>query len=377
MTLHIVKRDETLSSIARLYDTSVSALTAANQLADGGRLAVGQALLVPPYGAPGRSIIVNGYALPGIADAALYGALPYLTYLTPFAYRARADGSLSDLADSSLIRQAYANDVAPMMCVTNQRESGGFDGEIGHALLTDMAAQETLIQNLLAILAEKSYMALNVDFEYLPETDAQAYADFLARLRRRLAPGGYLLSAALAPKTGPEQTGTLYTAHDYAAIGAICDFVILMTYEWGYTYGPPQAVAPIGPVRQVLDYATSVMPSRKILMGMPNYGYNWTLPFDRSRPARTIALAEAPRLAYENFADIRYDQESQAPFFQFYDSNGAEHIVWFDDPRSIMARLALVEAYDLGGISYWNIDRLYRPAFVILSSMFYIEKVFD
>lgn len=377
MTLHIVKRDETLSSIARMYDTTAAALAAANQIGDGGKLAVGQALLVPPYGAPGRSILVNGYALPGIPDMALYGALPYLTFLTPFAYRARADGSLSDLADSALIRQAYANDVAPMMAVSNQKEGGGFDGDIGHVLLTDMAVQETLIQNLLAVLSEKSYMALNVDFEYLPETDGPAYAAFLARLKQRLAPGGYLLSAALAPKTGPEQRGTLYTAHDYAAIGAICDLVILMTYEWGYTYGPPQAVAPIGPVEQVLAYAVSVMPSRKILMGMPNYGYNWTLPYERSRPARTVALADAPRLAYENFADIRYDQEAQAPYFQFYDSNGAEHIVWFDDPRSIMARLALVETYDLGGVSYWNIDRLYRPGFLVLSSMFRIERMFD
>ncbi|MEA5060142.1 MAG: glycosyl hydrolase family 18 protein [Candidatus Pelethousia sp.] len=377
MTLHIVKRDETLSSIARMYDTTVASLTAANQIGDGGKLAVGQALVVPPYGAPSRSILVNGYALPGIGDAALYGALPYLSYLTPFAYRARADGSLSDLADSAMIRQAYANDVAPIMAVSNQKEGGGFDGSIGHALLTDMAAQEALIQNMLRILSSKNYMGLNVDFEYLPQQDGPAYADFLRRLKRRLAPGGYQLSAALAPKTGPEQTGTLYTAHDYAAIGEICDLVILMTYEWGYTYGPPQAVAPIEQVEKVLTYAVSVMPSRKILMGMPNYGYNWTLPYETGRPARTVALADAPRLAYENFADIRYDQKAQAPFFQFYDSNGAEHIVWFDDARSILARLTLVQTYDLGGVSYWNIDRLYRPGFLVLSSMFRIEKMFD
>ena len=377
MTLHIVKQGDTLSSIARMHDTTASALAAANQLADGNKLPVGQALIVPPYGAPSRSITVNGYALPGISDTALYGALPYLTYLTPFAYRARADGSLSELQDSSLIRQAYANDVASMMAVSNQKDDGGFDTAIGHAILTDMAAQGRLIQNVLTTLEQNSYMALNVDFEYLPETDAQAYADFLARLRQRLMPGGYLLSAALAPKTGPEQTGLLYTAHDYEAIGAICDFVILMTYEWGYTYGPPQAVAPIGPVRQVLEYATSVMPSRKVLMGMPNYGYNWTLPFDRSRPARSVALADAPRLAYDSLADIRFDQESMAPYFQFYDSNGTEHIVWFDDPRSIMARLELVNTYNLGGVSYWTINRLYRPGFIILSSMFYIDKVFD
>jgi len=39
---------------------------------------------------------------------------------------------------------------------------------------------------------------------------------------------------ALAPKTSGEMTGLLYEAHDYPAIGAIADLVLLMTYEWGY-----------------------------------------------------------------------------------------------------------------------------------------------
>ena len=32
-----------------------------------------------------------------------------------------------------------------------------------------------------------------------------------------------------------------------------------MTFEWGYTYGPPMAVAPLPQVRAVLDYAVSVI----------------------------------------------------------------------------------------------------------------------
>ena len=43
--------------------------------------------------------------------------------------------------------------------------------------------------------------------------------------------------AALAPKTSPIQRGALYEGHDFAAVGAAVDGVLLMTYEWGYTYG--------------------------------------------------------------------------------------------------------------------------------------------
>ena len=377
MNLYTVKRGDTLYSIADQFGTSFPALATANQIAEPSKLVAGQALIIPSSSpSPSRSIIVNGYALPSIGDVALNGALPYLTYLSIFAYRARMDGSLVPVIDESLIRRAYASNVAPMMVLTNQREDGGFSSDIGHAILTDPVAQRALISNVAAKLSEKNYYGLNVDFEYLYETDREAYVEFLTRLAARLKPIGYVLGVALAPKTSAEQTGLLYTAHDYAAIGAIVDLVILMTYEWGYTYGPPMAVAPIDQVERVLQYAVTAIPSEKILMGMPNYGYNWKLPYTQGRAAQAVQLAEAPRLAYQQYANILYDATANAPFFRYYDSAGTEHIVWFDDVRSISARLALIEKYDLGGVSYWNINTLFRPNWIVLSEMYRVTKVF-
>ena len=70
---------------------------------------------------------------------------------------------------------------------------------------------------------------------------AQSFSNSYAMAGFRL---GYLLVTALAPKVSEDQQGLLYTAHDYAAHGRAADYVVLMTYEWGYTYGPPMAVAP-------------------------------------------------------------------------------------------------------------------------------------
>ena len=66
-----------------------------------------------------------------------------------------------------------------------------------------------------------------------------------------------MLSTAIVPKTRDVATG-IYGAHDYEAHGNILDFTALMTYEWGYSYSNPQAVSPIGPVRNVVQYAVSV-----------------------------------------------------------------------------------------------------------------------
>ena len=94
------------------------------------------------------------------------------------------------------------------------------------------------------------------------------------------------------------------------------DFVVIMTYEWGYSAGPPMAVSPIGPVRQVLEYAKTEIPANKIMMGQNLYGYDWTLPFVKGGAyARAISPQTAISLARENHAFIEYDYTAQAPFF--------------------------------------------------------------
>ena len=88
----------------------------------------------------------------------------------------------------------------------------------------------------------------------------RAYAQFLRVCTSVLAPYGLPLIAALAPKTSADQPGTLYEGATTTPPSPLpCDAVLLMTYEWGYTYGPPMAVAPIGAVRRVVEFALTQM----------------------------------------------------------------------------------------------------------------------
>ena len=376
MYIYTVKPGDTLFDIAQKNGVTISTLVAANQLSDPYKLPVGLALVIPGQSIRERSIVVNGYAFPGISDIALLGALQYLTYLSVFSAKTRIDGTITELNDTALIRKCYVNGVAPVLTLTNQRESGGFSGDIAHAVIADEEVKTKLIQNVMEYLDRRNYFGLNIDFEYVREEDRTLYTQFLMDFAAALRRVGYSLSVALAPKISQEQSGLLYTAHDYAAVGSIADKVIIMTYEWGYTYGEPMAVAPIDKVRQVLDYAVMEMPPEKILMGMANYGYSWTLPYKKGTAARPLSLSEIPQTAYSQYADIRFDDTAQSPFFRYYDSAGTEHIAWFEDPRSIEAKLKLVSEYGLGGVSYWNINTLYRPNWAVLSGMYGIEKVF-
>lgn len=146
------------------------------------------------------------------------------------------------------------------------------------------------------------------------------------------------------------------------------------SYEWGYTYSAPMSVQPIEEVRKVLSYAVSEIPSQKIIMGMPNYGYEWTLPYMRGTAARSIGFTEATEIAIANNAEILYDEKTQTPYF-YYTNNGVRKVIWFDDPRSITAKLGLVDEFDLAGASWWTINRCYVPNRLIALNAFEVAKL--
>ena len=373
---HTVAPGESLLGIARRYETTTEALLRANpQIADPDRIQAGQVLTLPVTLEKLGPAEVNGYAFATIPSRTLDWTLPYLTYLSLFSYEARSDGSLTSLDDSRAVQAARAQRVAPMMSVTNIRPGGGFGGEIAHAVLTDTQVQDTLLENIVGALGGgEKYYGLNLDFEYIYPQDREAYNAFLKRVVERLHPLGYWVSTSLAPKTSAGQPGLLYQAHDYPVHGELADRVILMTYEWGYTFGPARAVAPLNLVQQVLDYAVTAIPPEKILMGIPNYGYDWTLPFVQGTAARSLSNVGAVDLAARVGAQIMFDETAQSPYFNYYDSDGRQHEVWFEDARSIRAKLELAHRYGLAGVSYWTVNVFFPQNWLVMEGTFDVKK---
>lgn len=373
---HRVAPGESMYSIARKYGVTVNQILAANpQIANPAAIRVGQVLVIPERTSKLGTIEVNGYTFPNTSMEVIRKTLPYLTYLSIFSYEVNPDGTLRTINDEPLIRAARQARVAPLMVITNMEAGGGFSSDVARSILRNEGNQDKLINNVINNLKSKNYYGLDIDFEYIYPEDREYYNRFLRKVVSRLKPLGYTVTTALAPKTSADQKGVLYEAHDYPVHGALTNHVILMTYEWGYTYSPPQAVAPINEVRKVLNYAVTAIPRNKILMGIPNYGYDWTLPYKEGTAARTVSNTGAVRLALNENAAIKYDEKAQSPFFNYYDDNRRQHEVWFEDARSINAKLRVAHEYGLAGVSYWTIGRYFPQNWLVLRSLYDVRKV--
>lgn len=427
MQIHVVQKGQSLYGIAQAYGSTVDALVSANEIPDAARLVVGQALVVPVEGSyywvqpgdslyriaarfgltartlaqanrmplnrilkagtrlfippqPRRRVESNAYVeprgqevSPALTEASS-AAAPYLTYLAPFSFRINRNGTLQPPPLGNLPAIARESGTTLMMVVTNL-ENDRFSDELGRIILTDPALQNKLLDNILDTAERLGFRDIHFDMEFLRPEDREAYNAFLRKARDRIHAQGYLLSTALAPKTSADQKGRWYEAHDYKAHGEIVDFVVIMTYEWGYSGGPPQPVSPIGPVRQVLEYAVSEIPPGKIMMGQNLYGYDWTLPYVQGGPfARAVSPQAAIELAKNAPASISYDSRAQAPYFHYWDQAGKEHVVWFEDARSIQAKFNLLKELGLRGISYWKLGLSFPQNWLLLASNFDVVK---
>ncbi|MBE5947311.1 MAG: LysM peptidoglycan-binding domain-containing protein [Lachnospiraceae bacterium] len=379
MEIYVVKQGDSLNSIASSYGVDINTVIYDNQLIYPYDIVPGQALFIAGgQRQPVGQLAVSGYAYPFIGRWVLEQTLPYLSELPIFSYGFTVEGDLIPPLwdDRWIIVLAGQYGVLPILTLTPFDASGRFSNQLISRVINNPESTDKLINNILQLMQDKGYEGIDIDFEYILAEDRDAFTEFVRKVAESMRENGYHTSVALAPKSSANQKGLLYEGKDYGALGEVADHLLLMTYEWGYTYGPPMAVAPINQVRRVVEYALTEIPKEKLDLGIPNYGYDWTLPYERGvSRAKTLGNVEAVRLAISQGVEIKFDELSKSPYFRYIDvSTGLEHEVWFEDVRSLQTKFDLIQEFGLRGCGYWQIMQWFRANWLLLRENFYIQK---
>ena len=125
-----------------------------------------------------------------------------------------------------------------------------------------------------------------------------------------------------------------------------------MTYDEHWAGGAPGPIASINWVKSVVNYATSVIPKEKIMLGIASYAYDWP---STGQKAEAYSMRQAYDLVSKYGVSIKWDDSSKSSYFNYTDSSGIYHTVWLENSTSIKYKLDLVNDYDLPGIAVWRL----------------------
>jgi len=160
--------------------------------------------------------------------------------------------------------------------IGNQALPGGaFDPGLLAGMLGDGGARRAHIEALLALVKADGAAGADLDYEALPASLKDGFSAFVAEAAQAFHREGLKLGAALHAKSAEPGCWDGACSHDYAALGAVCDRVQVMGYDFHWAEGEAGAVSPPRWCGEVLDHALKTIPARALEWGMPLYGYAW------------------------------------------------------------------------------------------------------
>lgn len=240
----------------------------------------------------------------------------------------------------------------PYATITNLSEKG-FDPDLIHHLMSSAKVRKRFINNIHSLLHNHDYKGVVIDFERIHPKDRNHLNQFIKEATQELHPSGMQVLIAVPPKEG-DQNPSYAAGYDYKTFGKYVDKMFLMTYDWHWLGGLSGPIAPINRVRSTVNYAVSVVPKSKLMLGIPQYAYDWTISRNK-RTDTAYSTLQAISLYISHKSEVHFDETAASPWFRYIDDQGALHEVWFEDPRSLLAKFRLVKEFGLAGMGCWHL----------------------
>ena len=228
-------------------------------------------------------------------------------------------------------------------------------------ILSDTNKQNRLITDIIQMLLLRNGDGVNIDFEAVPAAMRTNLVSFMRKLSTRVKaviPSAEISMASPAVAWSGSWTTT---AWDLAALSQICDYLIVMEYD--YYWSGSSTAGPVAPLagesynisRSITSYLDAGVPAKKLLLGVPWYGYDWPVR-DSSRKStatgtassKTYVTAEPLAQAYGKI----FDATTKVPWYS-YKSGTQWHQCWYDDSTSLAMKNAYVNSNNLAGIGIW------------------------
>lgn len=294
-------------------------------------------------------------------------------------YSAEEGAKLSTEKDGSssfYMPAAYADVIPPL------REAGVelklcvfMSGSSLRAMLADGAARTSVVEQIMAELERvypdlgyAPYSGVTIDFEGLRASDRENFNAFLTELSGAVRAGGQTLYAAVMPAVF---NAAYFDGYDFAALGRLCDRVILMAHDYASTdltgflnsrYYRNHACAPLYKVYYAVRAAVEQMddPS-KLTLAVSMDAMAWQTDenglLTAVKPTRPIYTTVTKRLRQADTV-MGWSDTTRSPWCTYVTESGQHIFLWYEDARSISQKLSCAKLLGATSVSVWRLGMI-------------------
>ncbi|GHV13343.1 glycosyl hydrolase [Clostridia bacterium] len=370
-TEHVVRPGETLYTIAETYSIPYDALLAANpQFDDPSVIVPGDVVnLICDTDKPAVTTI--GFCHPDADIGILRSNSRGLTYLGVCGYRLDSSGKFIDANAGLIAGAANKFGTAPLINLSFTDEYGNYNDSIKHLMLNSAELQRNLADDGSEIYKARGFGGVIFDLGYVSPEYCDKATSFVNQSIRRIR--------TLSPETAVILTIPMITndaecaGYDIKTLNENCDFFNISTCSHKPT--EPGAFIYTEDLTNSVKYIASMVDPQKILIGISNFGYDYTVDNYTPMEINVLSSTCASEIAQRKNVEITHDIVSEQATFRYRDAAQREHEVWFESTRSRYAKMKLVQQYNLGGMSYWTVDVINTKNQIIQNSLYSTKKL--
>lgn len=292
-----------------------------------------------------------------------------ISIIAPQTFSMDAQGFVQGEVPAEVTRTAREKGVAIMPLVVNR----GFNQPLMHTVLDTPASRARTIRYLVYYALRDGYLGFQFDYENIQYTYRDKFTVFLKEAAREFHRHKLLLSAAIVGRYNEERNSNSpggwdnwSGVYDYQELGKYADFLSVMAYAEHGATADPGPVAGLPWVRSIAEYSARTIGARKVSLGVPFYGMRWEA-LDPSDPASRGKKWRGRSARYREAAAAMaattpvWDETESSPHLTF-DTSGRRTELWYEDARSLGAKLQLAHSMGFQGISAWVLGQE-DPAF--------------
>ena len=271
--------------------------------------------------------------------------------ILPVWYRLGEDGKVAEIPSGlkpEVLSFAQGANIAVLPSISNA-EAWGFDPERVSLLINDEELKKREIEKLVGLAKTNHFSGWDLDWEEIYEKDRQKYSEFTDNLADELHKSDLLLSVTVHAQEGTPDDWVGTKGQDLEELSKSADFIRVMAYDFNNAETPPGPVTPIDKLESTLSYSAKVVPTHKLVLGLPTYGYDWG-----KNTGMAIQYEDAFVLLKKYGTKGIRDNKSFALTGSYVES-GVKHTLWFEDAESLKKKIEIAQRYGVYQFSLWHL----------------------